>query len=253
MEVRFSYPLLRVVNHALPDLRALPLLKKQGNLWRSGMLFVGPWAVATSGDQMTVAFDKTVDNERAVIFFPRQVRRMFRRRGLVRPRPAVWADGAWSVQDRMEVSGARKINDFLVDECPGGMGSWAGWDWLSILRQVALSPDCAWPVAFTASLLRSVAVSASDFAGQPLGFHPKRMGRVLVTYADPRVVSILSPWRVNPVMPEWAGEISEGKTEGREPRDRDGGDRGGARGHGIHDRVGGELPGSQSAAPRDSE
>ena len=251
MEVRFNYPLLRVVNHALPDLRVMPSLKKQGNLWRAAMLFVGPWAVATSGDQMTVAFDETVDNERVAIYFPRQVRRMFRRRGLLKSRPAVWVDGAWSVQGRMEVSGARKINDFLIEECPGGMGAWSGWDWLSMLRQVGRSPAAAWPVAFTGALLRSVAVSASDYAGQPLGFHPKRMGRVLVTYADPRVVSILSPWRVNPVVPEWAGGTSEGN-EGRGPSDRDGGDSGLGGGAGNHDRDGGE-PAEGSRTPGDSE
>ena len=66
---------------------------------------------------------------------------------------------------------------------------------------VANSPDGGSPMAFTGRMLRSVAVASSDYAEQPLGIHPKLMGRAIITYADPRVVSILSPWRVKPALP----------------------------------------------------
>ena len=131
MEVTFGYPLLRVVNRALPDLRNLRALQKEGKAWQSAILFVGPWAVATCGDYMTVAYDATVENERATIFFPRVVRRMFRRRGRVAALPAVWEDGAWTVSNRMEVSGRPRSTISCLTSATGG---WAfgpagnGWE-----------------------------------------------------------------------------------------------------------------------------
>ena len=53
------------------------------------------------------------------------------------------------------------------------------------------------------SLIR-VTQAAADFADRPVGF-VQRDGRVIVTYADPRVVSLLSPWRMPPELPEWVG------------------------------------------------
>ena len=57
--VEYSCRLIRAVAKALPPLSKLPQLKKAGLLWRRAVLFVGPWAVATSGEILTVALDQS--------------------------------------------------------------------------------------------------------------------------------------------------------------------------------------------------
>ena len=206
-ELRFAYPLLRTVSYALPGHRTLAKLKKEGKLWQAGMLFVGPFAVAASSEMMTVAFDKIKDNPRTVIDFPPGIRSAFRQRGRIACQDAVWETGVWTIPDRGAVVGARRINDFLIGECPGGMGMWSGWDWLSMLfAAVARPPDPSGAVAVSGSTLGRVQHACTDFHAQPVGIHV-RVGRVVITYPDhpaPRVISILSPWRGLPVVPEWA-------------------------------------------------
>ena len=203
MEIRFSYPLLRVTARALPNLRDAPRLKREGQLWRYAMLFVGPYAACTSGEIMTVAYDQGRENERTLIYFPRAERRAFGRMGRI-AETAVWSDGVWTVGDRTEALGARRLNDFLERECAGGMGVWAGWDWLDLLARVVTQRDHGWPAALKESTLSRIATAGRDFPGQPVGFHPKG-AQILVTYPNPNVVSVVSPWRKRPGLPKWAG------------------------------------------------
>lgn len=201
--VEYSCRLIRAVAKALPPLPELPKLKKE-LLWRSAVLFVGPWAVATSGDVLTVALDQARNNPRSMIYFPKDVRKVFKERGRI-PEVATWSEGVWSIPDRYAVTGARWLNEWLAEE-GGGQGAWANWSWLDLLRSAVADPPAAADFAISGSALFRVLSANNDFNDGPVGFSP-RGSSVVVTHRDPRVVTILSPWRPPVPVPEWAGGL----------------------------------------------
>ena len=210
-ELRFAYPLIRTVSYALPRHRTLEKLHTRGRLWQMGMLFVGPFAVASSPEIMTVAFDQTKDNPRTVIFFPPEVRSAFHhKRGSIERQDAVWRNGVWTIPGRGAIEGdARQLNDLLINRS-GGMGLWSGWDWLSVLRDaLTCPPDPSGAAAVAESTLGSVQSACVDFPKRPVGIHV-RANRVVITYCDPCVISILSPYSAPPPVPGWAVRSAEG-------------------------------------------
>ena len=209
-ELRFSYPLIRTVSYALPGSRSLEKLHKKGSLWQMGMLFDGPLAVAASSDIMTVAFDPKKDNPQTVIFFPPEVRSAFHKRGPIARQDAVWRNGVWTIPGRGAIEGdARQLND-LLNKRLGGMGCWSAGQWLLLLHDVLTSPSAPLgAAAVSESTLGRVQSACIDYPKQPVGIHV-RADRVVITYHDPRVISILSTCSDPPTGPEWAARLAEG-------------------------------------------
>lgn len=205
MRLSFSYRLLRIVARALPRLRSGQ--RPRGDSWRAAVLLVDQWAAATSGDILTVAEDPTADNPRAAIHFPKNVRSRFQELSHI-PVPeitATWEAGVWRVplpHNPLAVTGARLMNELLANT---GLGAWGGWEWLDMIRDIASRPVDPQPFMLQSRGLASLVQANRDFAEGPIGLL-NRGGRVLVTYSDPRVVTVLSPWRNQPEIPEWVGE-----------------------------------------------
>ena len=208
-ELRFAYPLIRTVSYALPGSRSLEKLHKKGNLWQMGMLFDGPFAVASSPEIMTVACDQKKDNPRTVIFFPSEVRAAFHKRGSIARQDAVWKNGVWTIPGRGAIEGdARQLND-LLNKRRGGMGFWSDGQWRLVLRDVLTSPPApSGAAAVSESTLGRVQSACIDYRTRPVGIHV-RADWVVITYHDPRVISIL-PYSDPPTVPEWAARLAEG-------------------------------------------